>query len=545
MPSYFTIGSILVALAGIASCTTIAAAIEVRYSRNNSVGNESAPVCGFAGNGDIYGIGIRLGYYTQTLSTWIARYFVLAEAKNLRPVNLIFLLSVFIGTVWFCHTASDVYAIEPYILLTLLLSTWHTGIADRTSFGRNHTAFDPPMDLLITMTMWGVCIYYIWYWFKGLDAMKPTPCGTYVFVFAKLNIYGWIRVIQQIITAQFIIGCIYLQVRDCLAFIRYLRFGRRLNAGFYTQLTGSLERMKVQQSQPRFSGITTPSSAADLRPSFDVALETPLPPSPLLDENPSHFQQNAAGLNDCTSTDNIILSFEKLVKAERYLQTLFNIKVSEAVSARYRRPTLPFIGPVEIAIYDPKALGHFYQNLLRPLIFPQSPLRLADVLLPVLSHLEGRGTRLYQYYFEVACTAIEDPNHSTVDALAVNVILDFHNARVPPSRPVRSFIWPALWALGVWMLLVVSIELAIVWNHISSINNVRAIGQLIPATIGVGGLVRVIWIWGVVTWTGHRGGKRVSDQNDEMIPESEECALLYEVIKSQNEETKDLTLMER
>jgi hypothetical protein len=42
-------------------------------------------------------------------------------------------------------------------------------------------------------------------------------------------------------------------------------------------------------------------------------------------------------------------------------------------------------------------------------------------------------------------------------------------------------------------LLVIGTELAIQWNYITGVQNLRSVGQLIPASIGVGGFVKVTW----------------------------------------------------
>lgn len=43
------------------------------------------------------------------------------------------------------------------------------------------------------------------------------------------------------------------------------------------------------------------------------------------------------------------------------------------------------------------------------------------------------------------------------------------------------------------MGLVLSIELTLAWNHISGVNIIGTVGQLIPFILGVGGLVKVLW----------------------------------------------------
>ena len=53
--------------------------------------------CGFLGDNNTYGLGIRLGIYLQWLMLMIASSFVPEEAVNMRQVNNFFTLSNLIG----------------------------------------------------------------------------------------------------------------------------------------------------------------------------------------------------------------------------------------------------------------------------------------------------------------------------------------------------------------------------------------------------------------------------------------------------------------
>lgn len=63
------------------------------------------------------------------------------------------------------------------------------------------------------------------------------------------------------------------------------------------------------------------------------------------------------------------------------------------------------------------------------------------------------------------------------------------------------------------------------WNHITGIGNIGAVGQLIPAIIGVGGLLRVFWIF----W--HREGGSREEEGDGIEKDLRQCAELYEKLK--------------
>ena len=47
--------------------------------------------------------------------------------------------------------------------------------------------------------------------------------------------------------------------------------------------------------------------------------------------------------------------------------------------------------------------------------------------------------------------------------------------------------------LVIIVMLVVQVELTIAWNHVSGLQTLNTLGQLIPCILGVGGLVQVLW----------------------------------------------------
>lgn len=58
---------------------------------------------------------------------------------------------------------------------------------------------------------------------------------------------------------------------------------------------------------------------------------------------------------------------------------------------------------------------------------------------------------------------------------------------------VKNYVGPFIFWFSILSLLVIGTELAIQWNSISGVQNLRSVGQLIPASIGVGGLAKVVW----------------------------------------------------
>jgi len=66
-----------------------------------------------------------------------------------------------------------------------------------------------------------------------------------------------------------------------------------------------------------------------------------------------------------------------------------------------------------------------------------------------------------------------------------------HGHPDPPSR-LRRLIqgWTLFSSCAV---IVIATELTIQWNYITGINDINSVGQLVPFTVGVGGLIQVCW----------------------------------------------------
>src|SRR5436190_13179186 len=110
-----------------ASVISIAAAIAIPLS--SPVSSSALPLrmrsetCGFVGNSDAYGLGIRLGIYFQWIASWIANQLSPEIAAELNDVNCIFLIAIFISGIVLSATPSKAHAVEILILLFILFGS--------------------------------------------------------------------------------------------------------------------------------------------------------------------------------------------------------------------------------------------------------------------------------------------------------------------------------------------------------------------------------------------------------------------------------------
>ena len=82
-----------------------------------------SPNCGFPGNSDAYGLGIRLGIYLQWTSALISKHYLVASnaqiLRELLDVNTIFCLAIFIATA-LLSTQSDSHGARGAEILIML-----------------------------------------------------------------------------------------------------------------------------------------------------------------------------------------------------------------------------------------------------------------------------------------------------------------------------------------------------------------------------------------------------------------------------------------
>ncbi|KAK0641781.1 hypothetical protein B0T16DRAFT_516257 [Cercophora newfieldiana] len=180
--------------------------------------------CGFDGNSDIYGMGVRFGIYLQWATSIIAEHLHEPAIQSTRGANTTYQLAMLAGLI-LITTARDAEtkAIEGYITLFLCFaSAW---IASLQSSSAARSAFDRARgfwgsggggeddgggdqrytrgsgidgrggDLLLGTA---TCAYGIWFLFIGLDRLPRTDCPEIVFFFSKADPFGWFRVLSKV-----------------------------------------------------------------------------------------------------------------------------------------------------------------------------------------------------------------------------------------------------------------------------------------------------------------------------------------------------------
>lgn len=169
--------------------------------------------CGFEGNNDAYGIGIRLAMYIQWITCLLISCFFKAGASSVIVITNCFQLSMIIALLYLTiQQGSDLQVSEAYLMLTICAGGVTTsGIIDvrllhrfdRKDAEAYTAALGSAVQFFVQLV---VLAYAIWLLFTGMDSMQHPPCSTSGFFFARVNLYHWVRTVFKVIFVSGILG---------------------------------------------------------------------------------------------------------------------------------------------------------------------------------------------------------------------------------------------------------------------------------------------------------------------------------------------------
>lgn len=161
------------------------------------------PACGFSGNADMYGLGIRVGFYLQWYGVLLASYLDLEEeTREMLFSNALFVLATFIALViTTARDSSSLQVVEVYIILLLTFGAYATLVP--VHLWRLATGFKARWDpsrfpgvvasemfsLLYYLLLIAVGAFQLWFWFAWVPQPSRTPeCPEYGFFFARIRL---------------------------------------------------------------------------------------------------------------------------------------------------------------------------------------------------------------------------------------------------------------------------------------------------------------------------------------------------------------------
>ncbi|KAH8655007.1 hypothetical protein BGZ60DRAFT_435415 [Tricladium varicosporioides] len=179
--------------------------------------------CKITGNADMYGLGIRLGFYLQwyisIIATWIAR----SEVRSMRISNLLFVAATFLALV--IQTAREsLNSVEIYVILLLAfggylslvpLYLWRimTGCVPKLDPSRYPSVRNGPLfSALSFVLLFAVSSFQLWFWSSRVRQPDTNGCPQYGFFFTKLRLDS-----KGLITTNLVFYCLLLT--SCFAIL--------------------------------------------------------------------------------------------------------------------------------------------------------------------------------------------------------------------------------------------------------------------------------------------------------------------------------------
>jgi len=187
--------------------------------------------CQINGNSDMYGLGIRIGYYLQWYSAILAAWIAPSEVPTLRVALIFFTSATFLATI-IQATKKSLEAAETYIillltfgsslyLLPLLLWRFITGFNPKLDPSRFPRAKAPgsTSNHLYNLLVMGVLSFQIWFWVHETPPIDHRSCQEFGFLFTKVRLNShWFRALNIALATAQLAAMLALRIIRC--FIR-------------------------------------------------------------------------------------------------------------------------------------------------------------------------------------------------------------------------------------------------------------------------------------------------------------------------------------
>jgi hypothetical protein len=521
------------------------------------------PQCGFVGNNDIYGIGIRIGIYAQILAVWFANYFLFSEAQILRDAVSVFSVAILVVSLIFAADPSDVYAVEGFILLQILAWSCMMGVRAKSSYSKGTFSRGSLLRRVVcdVMNLMSVCLQ-VWFWWSGLDRMKKTPCGTWLMMYVvKTSMFGWARKVMMAMSLFMLVCTVYWTATE---FSRPWMFWRmRRTMADFEEAVAKWELRIVKEVAHRESeadAVTVSDALSEQTFTHDGCSNyscdqcSPIGPNSgqecgdvqglstvdtlVQQANPTKAESSAstaepdvvslpATVLRCLQYDLDSTILQQVHEAEIYIQHCIASTPYPHSSAGAPLPLTTIIR----SILFPKRYRSTPTSKSTPPSWLQCQiqictsiitLRASPQALAIYSHL--RQTRLLDPFngpFQIhAALTYSDKLPPWPCVLLASSILS-----TAPSTPKKLWLgwYYALLDVVVHVIVILQLELTLHWNNVSGLSGLwTSLGQLLPFIIGVGGLGLVIGRWVVRIWEKRRKGGLRTREDDANVRDGQE-----------------------
>lgn len=179
--------------------------------------------CGFDGDQDMYGLGIRIGYYVQWIATVFGAYYTPKIVSSAFEANAIFNIGMLAGLVYSTMRRNNMFVVEPVMVLGFSIGGAIVGLLDPKNV-HNPKSLKSLRARLVHLCGTGalslpLLIYWTWYSFYGMDTLKYNHCARYTFFIVKIDIWApWFRYFMRVATVMSLVGLFSLAVGVIIAY---------------------------------------------------------------------------------------------------------------------------------------------------------------------------------------------------------------------------------------------------------------------------------------------------------------------------------------
>ncbi|KAI5813204.1 hypothetical protein BZA77DRAFT_390078 [Pyronema omphalodes] len=203
---------------GLISVLFIAAVVDAREIIPAGPGE----TCGFEGNGDMYGLGIRLGVYIQAFATTLSGAYKQESSRSASFANGFFQFAMFVALVYMTVINRELEVVEAAIIILFTFCSVSISNPEDKALRMPEMrqfqdirrllqhSFVPFGKLLIELAL---NLYWTWFWFIGIERQKLSPCTGYGFFFSKVSLFGWFRTLATIVTISMVVWDMFIIIR--------------------------------------------------------------------------------------------------------------------------------------------------------------------------------------------------------------------------------------------------------------------------------------------------------------------------------------------
>jgi hypothetical protein len=192
--------------------------------------------CTFAGNSDMYGLGIRLGYYLQWFGVIVAGWIVPGEVEGLRMANSLFVAATFLALLVqvgknLSPQDGGLETVEIYIILLLTFGSSFAVVP--ALLWRFITKFDPEKDptrwsgappqsktfnYLYMLLLIAVFSLQIWFWTTRVTEAEIPGCTSWAFFLSRVRLQSpgvrWISLCLSIMLIFCLVTLLGVNIHD-------------------------------------------------------------------------------------------------------------------------------------------------------------------------------------------------------------------------------------------------------------------------------------------------------------------------------------------